>query len=111
MPATTHRRSSCPESDGTTHSLADYEGRTVILAWFPKRSPVVERPSASHCVNPATSFRRFDIAYFMISVDDVETNTKFAQSLDADFPLLSDPSKRVAEAYGVVNDERPVPFR
>ncbi len=47
----------------------------------------------------------------MISVDDVETNTKFAQSLDTDFPLLSDPGKRVAEAYGVVNDERPVPFR
>ena len=47
----------------------------------------------------------------MISVDDHETNTKFAQSLDADFPLLSDPGKGVAEAYGVVNNERPVPFR
>lgn len=23
-------------SDGQTHSLADYEGRTVVLAWFPK---------------------------------------------------------------------------
>ena len=25
-----------PGSDGKTHSLADYEGRTVVLAWFPK---------------------------------------------------------------------------
>lgn len=25
-----------PGSDGRTHSLADYEGRTVVLAWFPK---------------------------------------------------------------------------
>lgn len=25
-----------PGSDGNTHSLADYEGRTVVLAWFPK---------------------------------------------------------------------------
>ena len=47
----------------------------------------------------------------MISVDDADTNAKFAQSLDADFPLLSDPGKGVAEAYGVINDERPVPFR
>lgn len=25
-----------PGSDGNTHSLADYQGRTVVLAWFPK---------------------------------------------------------------------------
>ena len=23
-------------SDGQTHRLTDYEGRTVVLAWFPK---------------------------------------------------------------------------
>ena len=47
----------------------------------------------------------------MISVDDAQTNKEFAESLGADFPLLSDPGKGVANAYGVVNDERPVPFR
>jgi cytochrome oxidase Cu insertion factor (SCO1/SenC/PrrC family) len=25
-----------PGSDGRTHSLADYKGKTVVLAWFPK---------------------------------------------------------------------------
>lgn len=25
-----------PGSDGNTHNLADYRGRTVVLAWFPK---------------------------------------------------------------------------
>ena len=25
-----------PGSDGKTHRLADYQGRTVVLAWFPK---------------------------------------------------------------------------
>ena len=47
----------------------------------------------------------------MASVDDPETNKEFAGSLDADFPLLSDPEKDVAIAYGVVTDERSVPFR
>ncbi len=47
----------------------------------------------------------------MISTDDPQTNKEFAESLDADFPLLSDPGKGVATAYGVINDERPVPFR
>mgnify|MGYP001299396516 CR=1 FL=1 len=49
--------------------------------------------------------------YFMISIDDPQTNKEFAESLNADFPLLSDPGKGVASAYGVINDERPVPFR
>tara|TARA_Y100000588_G_C14207452_1_gene905246 strand:+ start:1573 stop:1743 length:171 start_codon:yes stop_codon:yes gene_type:complete len=25
-----------PGSDGRTHRLGDYEGKTVVLAWFPK---------------------------------------------------------------------------
>jgi len=49
--------------------------------------------------------------YFMISVDDPETNQEFAESLDSDFPLLSNPTKEVAEAYGVVTAERAFPFR
>jgi peroxiredoxin Q/BCP len=43
------------------------------------------------------------VAYFAASVDDIETNTKFAESLDADFPILSDADKSVAEAYGVLS--------
>ena len=27
---------SLPGSDGKTYSLADFKGKTVILAWFPK---------------------------------------------------------------------------
>jgi len=27
---------SLPGSDGKTHSLAAYRGKTVVLAWFPK---------------------------------------------------------------------------
>lgn len=47
----------------------------------------------------------------MASVDDPETNKEFAESLGADFPLLSDPGKQVAMAYGVVTAERQLPYR
>ena len=46
--------------------------------------------------------RRFAVAYFAASVDTPETNAKFAKSLDLDFPILSDPSRDVARAYGVL---------
>jgi peroxiredoxin Q/BCP len=44
------------------------------------------------------------VAYFAISTDDAPTNKKFAESLAADYPILSDPDKSVAKAYGVVKD-------
>jgi thioredoxin-dependent peroxiredoxin len=46
--------------------------------------------------------RRFDVAYFAASTDSPGTNAKFAKSLDLDFPILSDPSRDVARAYGVL---------
>lgn len=51
------------------------------------------------------------MAYFAASVDDAETNKKFAESLDADYPILSDPDKKVAEAYGVLMPEHGVAAR
>ncbi len=39
--------------------------------------------------------------YFAASVDDVETNRKFAENVEADYPILSDPEKKAAAAYGV----------
>jgi peroxiredoxin Q/BCP len=42
------------------------------------------------------------VAYFMVSVDKPEDNKRFAEQEDADFPMLSDPDMKVAEAYGVL---------
>ena len=39
----------------------------------------------------------------MASVDPVADNKGFAEQEKADFPLLSDPSKETAKAYGVLN--------
>ena len=46
----------------------------------------------------------------MVSVDTPEENKAFAEQEQADFPMLSDPEKTVADAYGVlppVNPDRP----
>ena len=46
--------------------------------------------------------RRFNVDYFAASVDAPETNARFARSLGIDYPILSDPTKEVARAYGVL---------
>ena len=53
----------------------------------------------------------FDVAYFAVSVDPPETNKSFAQALGVDYPLLSDPTKNVAKAYGVVDEDQPFASR
>jgi peroxiredoxin Q/BCP len=49
--------------------------------------------------------------YFAASVDDAETNKKFAEHVEADYPILSDPEKKVATAYGVVDAQHPLAAR
>jgi peroxiredoxin Q/BCP len=42
------------------------------------------------------------VTYFMVSVDTPEDNKAFAEKEHADFVMLSDPGRKVAEAYGVL---------
>jgi thioredoxin-dependent peroxiredoxin len=39
-------------------------------------------------------------------VDTPETNKKFAEELGLDYPILSDPGKQVARAYGVITGDQ-----
>src|SRR5205807_7558639 len=52
-----------------------------------------------------------NVAYFTISVDTPEDNKKFAEKYDLDYPILSDPTKTVAGAYGVLLASRPFAAR
>ena len=43
----------------------------------------------------------------MISVDTLEDNKGFAAKEQADFPMLANPDKKVAFAYGVIPPDAP----
>ena len=95
-------------SDGKTYKLSDFKGKqAVVIAWFPKaftRGCTVE--CASLAANEA-KIREYDVTFFMASVDPVEGekgNKAFAEAHKATFPLLGDPEKTTAAAYGVLND-------
>lgn len=44
------------------------------------------------------------MAYFAASVDPPDKNRAFAESLGVDYPILSDRSKAVAKAFGVLEE-------
>src|SRR5688500_4798896 len=101
-----------PGSDGKTYSLKDFAGKkAVVIAWFPKAFTGGCTAECKSMKADGEAIREFEVAYFTASTDTPEVNKKFAESLDLDYPILSDPSKKVAEAYGVVHEKREVPER
>ena len=94
-----------PGSDGKTYKLADFKGKqAVVLAWFPKAFTSGCTAECKSLKDGGKAVRAFDVAYFTASCDEPGTNEKFAKELELDYPVLSDPSRSTAEAYGVVNE-------
>jgi thioredoxin-dependent peroxiredoxin len=91
-------------SDGKTYRLSDFVGRqAVVVAWFPKAYTSGCTIECKSLTENGHLIREYDVSYFMASVDPVEANAGFAEEMNADFPLLSDPDKSAARAFGVLN--------
>lgn len=91
-------------SDGKTYALADYKGKqAVVIAWFPRAYTSGCTIECKSLAENGHLIRKYDVTYFMASVDPLEDSVGFAQETKADFPLLSDPSKNVAKDYGVLH--------
>ena len=111
-----------PASDGKTYKLSDFRGKqAVVVAWFPRAFTQGCTIECKSLAENGDKIKKYDVTYFMASTDSVAENTKFAQATTvtlqgrgggpatvvekkaADFPMLSDESKSVATAYGVLN--------
>lgn len=90
-------------SDGNTYSLDQFLGKqAIVIAWYPKAFTSGCTIECKSLAEKGHLLKEYDVAYFMASVDSIEKNSAFAESSDADFPLLSDPSREVARAYEVL---------
>jgi peroxiredoxin Q/BCP len=92
---------SLPDQHGSTHTLAGYAGRPVVLFFYPK-------DDTSGCTKEACTFQetlpRFatsKAAVLGISVLGTDSKAKFAKKYGLSFPLLADEDHAVAEKYGV----------
>jgi len=105
-----------PGTDGKTHKLSEYRGKqAVVVAWFPRAFTQGCTIECKSLAENGDRIKKYDVTYFMASVDALEDNIKFAKATsvtlgdkvvekkEADFPMLSDPGKQVATAYGVLN--------
>jgi len=84
-------------------SLADLRGRKVILYFYPK-------DDTPGCTKEACAFRdgfaRFQAAGMVVlgcSVDSTDSHKDFIRKYNIPFPLLLDPDRKIAAAYGAAN--------
>jgi peroxiredoxin Q/BCP len=90
-------------SDGATYQLRDFRGRKpVVIAWFPKAFTGGCTTECRSLSEFGSAFARANVQCFAASVDTQATNAEFAAALGLTCPILSDPGKDVARAYGVL---------
>jgi thioredoxin-dependent peroxiredoxin len=103
---------SLPATTGKTETLASYKGKNnVVLAFFPKAFTGGCTKEMKGYQTGIAQFTDSNSKVFGISLDDIETNKRFAQELGLEFALLSDTSGDTAKAYGVYNAERNIASR
>lgn len=92
---------SLPDSTGRTVHLKDFRGKKVILYFYPKDQTPGCTKEACSFNDRISEFRKRGAVVLGVSADSVESHASFAERYGLRFPLLSDPDKKVINAYGV----------
>jgi peroxiredoxin Q/BCP len=86
---------------GEKVKLSGYKGKKVVLYFYPK-------DDTPGCTTEACNFRdgikeieKHGAVVLGVSADPVESHKKFKNKFELNFPLLSDPDKKMIESYGV----------
>ena len=88
------------DQSGTAHSLSDYKGKWVVLYFYPKDDTPGCTTEACSLRDAATELSELDAEVVGISADNAKSHQKFTAKYHLNFTLLSDPDKKVIEAYG-----------
>lgn len=92
---------SLPDQTGKTHSPSDYQGRWVLLYFYPKDDTPGCTTEACQIRDQFAEFNRQGIVVLGVSCDSPESHTKFIKKFNLPFILLADTKKAVVQTYGV----------
>src|SRR6478736_1298678 len=68
-------------TDGKTYQLSDFKGKkAVVIAWFPKAFTQGCTIECKSLAENGDKIKKYDVVYFMASVDNIEDNTAFAKA-------------------------------
>jgi thioredoxin-dependent peroxiredoxin len=90
---------------GKRVSLGDFKGKNVVVYFYPK-------DDTPGCTKEACGFRdlwkdlqRAGVVVLGVSADKADSHKKFAAKYKLPFPLLSDPDRKLMQAWGAYGDK------
>ena len=95
---------SLQDQNGKTVKLSDYKGKVVVLEWFNQGCPyVVRHYKAKTMTSTADKYKGQDVVWLAINTTagkTAEDNKTSAEAWGISYPILSDTTSSVAQAYG-----------
>ena len=95
---------SLQDQNGKTVKLSDFKGKVVVLEWFNQKCPyVVRHYKTKTMINTADKYKGQDVVWLAVNTTagiSAEDNKTTAETWGISYPILSDTSSSVAQAYG-----------
>ena len=99
-----------PDQNGKSRKLSDYLGKWLVLFFYPK-------DFSPGCTTQVCSYRDFigeirakGAEVLGISMDTVDSHSKFYEQHHLNFDILSDPQGVVVKDYGILNTTGKFPY-
>lgn len=89
------------DQSGNTIKLSDYEGKKLVLFFYPKASTPGCTMEACNLRDNYQTFLAQGYAILGVSADSAKRQQNFIDKNKLPFPLLADEDKKVISAYGV----------
>lgn len=91
-----------PDANKQAHQLADYQGKWLVLYFYPKDDTPGCTKEACHFRDDLFALEKLGAKVVGISVDTSEAHAKFTGKYQLPFPLLADSDGKVANSYGAL---------
>ncbi|MDR3286076.1 MAG: thioredoxin-dependent thiol peroxidase [Prevotellaceae bacterium] len=91
---------------GKTISLADFEGKKLVLYFYPKDNTPGCTAEACSLRDGYENFVKQGYEIVGVSVDNVASHQKFTEKYSLPFSLIADIDKKIVEDYGVWGEKK-----
>lgn len=97
---------SLPDENGEIRNLSDYEGKKLILYFYPKDNTPGCTKQACGFGELYPQFNEKGVEVIGISKDSVASHKKFKEKYGLPFTILADPELKVIQAYDVWKEKK-----
>ena len=95
-----------PDQHGNLISLSSLRGKKVALYFYPKDDTPGCTAQACNLRDLQVELTAHNVQVVGVSIDTAASHQKFALKYELPFPLLPDPDKAIATAYGVWQEKK-----